>query len=294
MIGNSLQLFVHCETGDTMSKDPLTKPLSIPTIIITPTSETHRNWTDDRQDGLLSFLNIISSLFTFLEPKWFNQMSFLVDPISILTRIMITRTLLFYLTIFLSTWLILTFNVVLRHQILINNKPILFYCNKCYVPKNLEIRLEIIAQYHNVPNAGHPSKLETYNALRAHYWWSGMRTFVKNYVKDCAFCQQFKINWHPSKLVLMPIPGPTSTCSFMDFITDLPPIRGLDSIFSVVDHGLTKGIILVPCSKLGPLLTWQPQWSWTTSSNVLDYLTKSFSIEDHSSPPECFVSLWNT
>ena len=82
-----------------------------------------------------------------------------------------------------------------------------------------------------------------------------MRTFVKNYIKGCAYCQQFKINRHPSKLALMPIPGPTSIRPFaqisMDFIMDLPPVRGLDSIFSVVDHGLMKGIILVPCSKLG-------------------------------------------
>ena len=74
-----------------------------------------------------------------------------------------------------------------------------------------------------------------------------MCTFVKNYVKGCAFCQQFKINRHPTKLALMPIPGPTSTHPFaqisMDFVTDLPPVWGLDSIFSVVDHSLTKGKI---------------------------------------------------
>ena len=109
--------------------------------------------------------------------------------------------------------------------------------------------------HHDVPTAGYPGELETYNALRTHYWWLGMRTFVKNYVKGCAFCQQFKINRHPSKPALMPIPGPTSMCPFaqipMDFITDQPPVQGLDSIFSVVDHGHTKGIILVPCSKLG-------------------------------------------
>ena len=35
----------------------------------------------------------------------------------------------------------------------------------------------------------------------------------------------------------------------MDFITDLPPINGFDSILVVVDQGLTKGVILTPCSK---------------------------------------------
>jgi len=35
----------------------------------------------------------------------------------------------------------------------------------------------------------------------------------------------------------------------MDIITDLPKSKGFDSILSVVDHGLTKGIILIPTTK---------------------------------------------
>jgi len=80
-----------------------------------------------------------------------------------------------------------------------------------------------------------------------------MRTFVKNYVKGCAECQQFKINRHPTKVTLLPIPGPSSDRPFaqcsMDLITDLPLSNGFDSILSIVDHGLTKGVILTPCNK---------------------------------------------
>ena len=35
----------------------------------------------------------------------------------------------------------------------------------------------------------------------------------------------------------------------MDLITDLPKSEGFDSILVVVDQGLTKGIVLVPCNK---------------------------------------------
>ena len=58
----------------------------------------------------------------------------------------------------------------------VDDKPILFYCNKCYVPQDLSIQREIVARYHDAPTAGHPGELETYNALRTHYWWPGMRT----------------------------------------------------------------------------------------------------------------------
>ena len=35
----------------------------------------------------------------------------------------------------------------------------------------------------------------------------------------------------------------------MDLITDLPLSEGFDSILVVVDQGLTKGVILIPCNK---------------------------------------------
>ena len=35
----------------------------------------------------------------------------------------------------------------------------------------------------------------------------------------------------------------------MDLITDLPLSNGFDSILVVVDRGLTKGVILLPCNK---------------------------------------------
>jgi hypothetical protein len=153
----------------------------------------------------------------------------------------------------------------------VDRKPILFYHDKCYVSQDLPIRLKIVEHYHDAPTASHPGELETYNALRVHYWWPGMRTFVKNYVKGCAYCQKFKINRHPTQPALLPSLGPTSTCPFthlsMDFITDLPPIWGLDSILSVVDHSLMKGIILIPCSKIGAT-------SNTTATMILDNVFK--------------------
>ena len=145
------------------------------------------------------------------------------------------------------------------------------------LPHDLSIRCEIVERYHDAPTAGHPGELETYDTLRTHYWWPGMRTFIKNYVKRCVFCQQFKINHHLTAPALMPIPGPTSTRPFahisMDFITDLPPVRGFDSLLSVVDHGLTKGIILVPCAKSGATAN-------ATAMMILDNVFKHFGLPD--------------
>ena len=134
-----------------------------------------------------------------------------------------------------------------------NRKNILFYKGKNYILKNIELWRDIVKMFHDHETAGHPGELETYNSVRQHYWWPGLRLFVKNYVKGCGTCQQFKIDRNPSKLSFIPTEGAKSTRPFancsMDLITDLPPADGYDSILVMVDQGLTKGVILVPCNK---------------------------------------------
>ena len=117
-----------------------------------------------------------------------------------------------------------------------NSKPCLFYNGKIYVPDDLSLRSRIVSDHHNI------------------YWWPGMATFIKNYIVGCATCQQFKIRTHPTKPFLMPIPSGSSRlfgALGMDFMTDLPLSNGFDSIMVVVDHGLSKGAVMVPTTKLG-------------------------------------------
>src|SRR5207302_9094691 len=76
-----------------------------------------------------------------------------------------------------------------------------------------------------------------------------MTEFVKAYIKGCATCQTTKIQ--PSvKIPLKPteIPkGPWEIVT-LDFITDLPTLKGYDSILTVVDRH-SKAIILSLCNK---------------------------------------------
>ena len=90
-------------------------------------------------------------------------------------------------------------------------KPILFFKGKNYVPQNEELRRNITKMFHDRETAGHPGEIETFNSIKEHYWWPGMRTFVKNYVKGCGTCQQFKIDRHPSKPAFLPTEGAKST-----------------------------------------------------------------------------------
>ena len=60
-----------------------------------------------------------------------------------------------------------------------NSKNILFYRGKNYIPNNLELWRDIVKMFHDHETAGHPGELETFNSIKQHYWWPGMRTFIK-------------------------------------------------------------------------------------------------------------------
>ena len=136
---------------------------------------------------------------------------------------------------------------------LLDEGVVLFFKGRNYIPKDDNLRRDILKMYHDHETAGHPGELETYNAVAQQYWWPGIRTFVKNYVKGCGICQQFKIDRNPSHPAFLPIPGAPTTRPFahcsMDLITDLPLSNTFDSILVVVDQGLSKGVILCPCTK---------------------------------------------
>jgi hypothetical protein len=155
-------------------------------------------------------------------------------------------------------------------------RKILFYKGKNYIPRNMELRRDIVKLFHDHETAGHPGELGTYNAIRQHYWWPGMRTYVKNYVQGCGICQRFKIDRSPVKPPYMPTEGARTTRPFaycsMDLITDLPVADGFDSILVVVDQGLSKGAIFIPCNKT---LT-----SEDTARLLLEHLYKRFGLPD--------------
>ena len=73
------------------------------------------------------------------------------------------------------------------------------------------------------------------------------------YVAGCATCQQNKVNTHPMQLPVQPIKSMATKPFQMitqDFISGLPKTeQGHDHVKGVVDHGLMKGVIFIPCSK---------------------------------------------
>src|SRR6266545_5324075 len=131
---------------------------------------------------------------------------------------------------------------------------LLFYNGRLYIPDNLGLRRQIVSDHHDTLTAGHLGALATCRSIRTSYWWPGLSSFVSSYVQGCAICQQFKVRTQPQCPSLVPIPSLSERIFGqvgIDFMMDLPPSDGFDSIMVIVDHGLSKRVILTPCSKTG-------------------------------------------
>ena len=126
----------------------------------------------------------------------------------------------------------------------------LYFKGRMYIPPLS--RSSLLHALHSSPTTSHMGIFHTKVLLEHNYWWPGLSSFIKHFIDGCAICQQNKVNTHPTTPPLSPIPS-SSPLPFkqlsVDLITDLPLSDGHDSIVVIVDHGLTKGVILTPCSK---------------------------------------------
>ena len=126
----------------------------------------------------------------------------------------------------------------------------LYFKGHMYIPSHE--RQAIVWSIHDSPTTGHAGRFRTKALLERDFWWPGLFSFVNAFISECAICQQNKVNHHPTHPPLAPIPS-SSPLPFkqlsVNLVTDLPPSNGHDSLMVMVDQGLTKGVILIPCSK---------------------------------------------
>ena len=60
------------------------------------------------------------------------------------------------------------------------------------VPQLIDLREEILMEFHCSRFAVHPSGMKMYQNLRRQYYWSGMKRHVGGFVRRCLMCQQVK------------------------------------------------------------------------------------------------------
>ena len=109
---------------------------------------------------------------------------------------------------------------------------------KVYVPKDEELRAEVIWLHHDVPASGHGGKWKTVELVTRNYWWPRVTRDVEKYVEECDLCQRIKNTTEEpaGKLKLSEVLQKTWTHLTVDFITKLPVVAGKDAILVVCDR----------------------------------------------------------
>ena len=109
---------------------------------------------------------------------------------------------------------------------------------KIYVPKNVELRAEIIRLHHDVLVAGHGGQWKTVELVTRNYWWPGVTRDVERHVEGCDLCQRMKNRTEEvaGKLKLSKVPEKPWTYLIVDFIMKLLVVAGKDTILVVCDR----------------------------------------------------------
>ena len=56
------------------------------------------------------------------------------------------------------------------------------------VPKNAELRKELLKESHDSTLSTHPGSTKMYHDLKSYYWWPGMKKDIVDYVTRCLIC----------------------------------------------------------------------------------------------------------
>ena len=59
---------------------------------------------------------------------------------------------------------------------------------KVYIPKDEELRAEVVQLHHNAPAVGHGGRWKIVEFVTRNYWWLGVTRDVGRYVEGCDLC----------------------------------------------------------------------------------------------------------
>jgi hypothetical protein len=123
-----------------------------------------------------------------------------------------------------------------------DDQGVVWFNNRIVVPKNEELRQQILDEAHLSRYSIHPGSTKMYQDLKQHYWWTKMKIEIAHYVARCDTCKRVKAIHMKTVGPLQSLPIPTWKWEdiSMDFIVGLPrTAKGYDSIWVIIDR-LTK------------------------------------------------------
>jgi hypothetical protein len=73
-----------------------------------------------------------------------------------------------------------------------DHQGVLWFNNRIVVPKNHQLRKQILDEAHLSKFSIHPGSTKMYQDLRQNFWWTRMKREIAKYVSECDTCQRVK------------------------------------------------------------------------------------------------------
>ncbi|KAJ8954458.1 hypothetical protein NQ317_017146 [Molorchus minor] len=109
----------------------------------------------------------------------------------------------------------------------------------------VQCREEIMKQYHDSDVAGHYGVDRTFQKISNKFYFTGMRRYIADYIKNCIQCQRYKAtNLKPSGLLQTPAPAQRFEIIAVDLFGPLPETSSQNRWILLVEDTASKWVEL--------------------------------------------------
>jgi hypothetical protein len=116
----------------------------------------------------------------------------------------------------------------------VDDKGILWFNDRLVVPKDKELRNQIMAEAHSSKLSIHPGSSKMYQDLKPYYWWTKMKKEIVAYVARCDNCCRVKaIHMKPSLLQPLSVPVGSGTTLLWTLLSDYQPHKEVLILFGL-------------------------------------------------------------
>ncbi|GFX45877.1 transposon Tf2-9 polyprotein [Trichonephila clavipes] len=106
-------------------------------------------------------------------------------------------------------------------------------------------RTLILKNHHDAPMAGHYGAEGTYTRIAKNYYWTGIRKYITDYVKNCPDCIKYKAsNQKPSGLLQTPVPAQRFETLAIDLFGPLPECKDGKRWILIIEDCTSKWVEL--------------------------------------------------
>jgi len=121
------------------------------------------------------------------------------------------------------------------------------YERHIYIPDSNSLNLQVAHQYYDTKVAGHFRRDKTLDLMKRNYYWPNIEEWVRNYIQAYDACQRNKTARQKKYGKLVPLKNPLRSWEqiSIDFLTDLPNVKGYNQCWVIVDR-FTKMAHFIP------------------------------------------------